>query len=156
MGVSCVDDYWFGHRYLDNCGTTTKCHFEELFRCYEWHSVKMEMPENSESENGSIEAGLAFIPTTAFFLLVMQLVISGSFQVVETMKLQSAVTKTALGKQWALTDDSPQQRAMSLDFETLPGGGELLLANSQISTPQISNLIGLRPKVKSQALAISE
>ena len=30
------------------------------------------------SDEGSVEAGLTLIPTTAFFLLVMQLVITGS------------------------------------------------------------------------------
>lgn len=108
------------------------------------------------SDRGSIEAGLTFIPTTAFFLLVMQLVISGSFQVVETMNLQSAVTKYALGKDWSLRDDEGKQRGLNVSYEQLPGGGKLILADSRISTPQVTNLIPTGPKMNSQALAISE
>lgn len=111
---------------------------------------------DDHSELGSVEAGLTFIPTTAFFLLVMQLVISGSFQVVETMNLQSAVTKYALGQEWSLKEDQAKQRGLNVNYEDLPGGGTLILTDSQITTPQITNLIRTGPKMKSQALAISE
>lgn len=111
---------------------------------------------DDHSELGSVEAGLTFIPTTAFFLLVMQLVISGSFQVVETMNLQSAVTKYAFSQEWNLRDHEPKQRDLNVSYEELPGGGALILADSQITTPQITNLIRTGPKMKSQALAITE
>lgn len=128
------------------------------------------MPENSEE--GSVEAGLTFIPTTAFFLLVMQLVLSGSFQIVESMNLQSFVTKqamsgnTALGITGELSRNFAKQgnsaglgsgaRVFDFEYRPLPGGGELILANSEIVTPLISHLIALRPKMKTQALAINE
>jgi hypothetical protein len=132
------------------------------------------------SEDGSVEAGLTFIPTTAFFLLVIQLVISGSFQVFETMNLQSLVTKVALGEEselvrngWTengstgdgLTGDGLTGNGLTgngvdsgIEYtkESLPGGGEVILVNSKISTPQISNLLGGKVVMKAQAMAISE
>jgi hypothetical protein len=127
------------------------------------------------SEDGSVEAGLTFIPTTAFFLLVIQLVISGSFQVFETMNLQSLVTKVALGEESELVRNGWTENGSTGDGltgngltgngvdsgieytkESLPGGGEVILVNSKISTPQISNLLGGKVVMKAQAMAISE
>lgn len=117
------------------------------------------------SEDGSVEAGLTFIPTTAFFLLVIQLVISGSFQVFETMNLQSLVTKVALGEESELVRNGSTGNGLTgngvdsgIEYtkESLPGGGEVILVNSKISTPQISNLLGGKVVMKAQAMAISE
>lgn len=123
-----------------------------------------------KSEDGSVEAGLTFIPTTAFFLLVIQLVISGSFQVFETMNLQSLVTKVALGEESELVRNGWTENGSTGDGstgngvdsrieytkESLPGGGEVILVNSGVSTPQISNLLGGKAVMKAQAMAISE
>lgn len=113
-----------------------------------------------KSEDGSVEAGLTFIPTTAFFLLVIQLVISGSFQLFETMNLQSLVTKVALGEESEIVRNGSTGNGVDSGIEytkeSLPGGGEVILVNSKISTPQISNLLGGKAVMKAQAMAISE
>ncbi len=101
-----------------------------------------------DPEAGSVEAGMTFIPTTAFFLLVIQLVISGSFQVFETLQLQNFVTRSALGQELPLDGD--------LQSEFLPGGGELVVAKSKVKVPMISNLISVAPVMKIQAVAIAE
>ena len=108
------------------------------------------------SERGSIEAGLTIIPTTAFFLLTLQLVISGSYQVVETMKLQSMVTKFALGDKSEGEQQAYLNRTLNYKYQSMPGGGELILANSEISSPRVSNLITQKPLMKAEAIAISE
>lgn len=108
------------------------------------------------SERGSIEAGLTIIPTTAFFLLTLQLVISGSYQVVETMKLQSMVTTFALGDKSEGQQRAYPNRSFNYRYQSMPGGGELILANSEISSPIVSNLITQNPLMKAEAIAISE
>lgn len=57
------------------------------------------------SENGSIDAGLTLIPATIFFLILLQIILAGSWQVMERAKLHdllirdsiSASTPTAAG-----------------------------------------------------------
>ncbi|MEN9517207.1 MAG: hypothetical protein RLZZ159_1073 [Actinomycetota bacterium] len=101
--------------------------------------------------------------------------ISGSFQVFETMNLQSLVTKVALGEESELVRNGWTENGSTGDGltgngltgngvdsgieytkESLPGGGEVILVNSKISTPQISNLLGGKVVMKAQAMAISE
>ncbi|MFM8897745.1 MAG: hypothetical protein ACKOFL_02755 [Actinomycetota bacterium] len=85
-------------------------------------------PNVDWKEEGSIEAGLTLIPTTAFFLLVLQLVITGSLKTVETMKLQSWLNKSAL----YAVDGELSGRIIS---SALPGGGELLFVNGESNAP---------------------
>lgn len=81
-------------------------------------------------EEGSIEAGLTLIPTTAFFLLVLQLVVAGSMQTFETMNLQSLLNRRAL---YAVDGEVPGRVLSS----PLPGGGELLLADVNSNAPSM-------------------
>ena len=108
------------------------------------------------NDRGSVESGLTLIPTTAFFLLILQLVLSGSFQVIEVMNLQSYVTRKALGQQ--MPSELYKSREASYESEEfgLPGGGRMIAAESELGTPQLSNLIMFKPKVKAQAIAIEE
>lgn len=115
------------------------------------------------SDRGSIESGLTIIPTTAFFLLILQLVISGSFQVVDAMNLQNYVTRQALGQQEQIDFYKSREVAgkeKNLAYKearfNLPGGGSFIVATSATETPQLSTLIGFKPKVKAQAIAIEE
>lgn len=45
------------------------------------------------SEVGSIEAGLVLIPTTLFFIILLQIVLAGSWQVMGRAKLHDYVVK---------------------------------------------------------------
>lgn len=109
-----------------------------------------------DSEQGSIEAGLTFIPTTAFFLLVLQIVISGGFQVAERASLQNVVTRGALGdSRWAELFEA-KNRVVNSESISLPGGGELILASSEISTPRVTNFLTGYPRMKVEAIAIRE
>ena len=38
------------------------------------------------SENGSVDAGLTLIPATIFFLILLQIILAGSWQVMERTK----------------------------------------------------------------------
>jgi hypothetical protein len=91
-------------------------------------------------EEGSIEAGLTLIPTTAFFLLVLQLVVVGTYKTVETLNLQSWLNKSAL---FAIDGSSENKyvggKVNALKSFQLPGGGELLLAESTSAPPIISS-----------------
>jgi hypothetical protein len=47
-------------------------------------------------EAGSVEAGLALIPTTIFFLLILQIVIAGSWQVLERSKVHDVAIRSMI------------------------------------------------------------
>ena len=103
------------------------------------------MPE--ESEEGSVEAGLAFIPTTAFFLLVLELVVAGSVKTIETMNLQSWLNKSALyGSDLGGFDSSgfdssgfDRENRSEITVTTLPGGGEILTISKTSEIPIVSS-----------------
>lgn len=98
---------------------------------------------------------MALIPTTAFFLLVMQLVISGSFQVVETIDLQNFATRSALADSSDVEFALDNEKRVRSELLPLPGGGELLLVKSQVKTPRVTQLAN--PKtMNAQSLAIRE
>lgn len=90
-------------------------------------------------EEGSIEAGLTLIPTTAFFLLVLQLVVVGTYKTIENLNLQSWLNKSAL---FAIDGSSENKyvggKINAINSFQLPGGGELLLAESTSAPPIIS------------------
>lgn len=109
---------------------------------------------DDDYEEGSIEAGLTLIPTTAFFLLVLQLVVAGSVKTAETMKLQSWLNKSAL----YAVDGELSSRIKS---SPLPGGGELLLVEGSSNAPSIAATGrgftgGAVPKVSYEAIAVRE
>ncbi len=108
------------------------------------------------SDEGSVEAGLTLIPTTAFFLLVMQLVITGSFQVMETIDLQSTLRRTALfgseGSEFAFA----HSRIVNQKSAEIPGGGELLIAESVTRVPTISSLAQKNVGASSHVIVVRE
>lgn len=108
----------------------------------------------SGNEEGSVEAGLTFIPTTAFFLLVLQLVVAGSIKTIESINAQSWLNKSAL---YAIDGEISEQ----IERSSLPGGGELLTIKQKTSVPRISSFTETfthndAMKVTSEALAIRE
>ena len=112
--------------------------------------------EYESSDEGSVEAGLTLIPTTAFFLLVMQLVITGSFQVMETIDLQSTLRRTALfgseGSEFAFA----HSRIVNQKSAEIPGGGELLIAESVTRVPTISSLAPKNVGASSHVIVVRE
>jgi hypothetical protein len=109
-----------------------------------------------DNERGSIEAGLTFIPTTAFFLLVLQLVLASGIQVAERISLQNIVTRSALGDSRSTELFAMKDRDIRTESMSLPGGGELILVNSEVSSPRVSNFLAGNPRMKAEAIAIRE
>jgi hypothetical protein len=48
------------------------------------------------SENGSVDAGLTLIPTTIFFLVLLQIILAGSWQVMERAKLHDLLIRDSI------------------------------------------------------------
>ena len=130
--------------------------------------------KKATDDDGSIEAGMAFIPTTAFFLLVLQLVVAGSFQTIETIELQSWLNKSSLYaidglgvSELSLRNDRNHHLAASevsnrqveeIEFED---GAKVLIAKSRSKVPVISELASKLANsstlsVYSEALAFRE
>jgi hypothetical protein len=51
----------------------------------------MKCIDNQDLESGSVESALSLIPTTAFFLLVLQLMLSGSWQLLDKIDISNAI-----------------------------------------------------------------
>lgn len=102
--------------------------------------IGVDVGRSQHPEEGSIEAGLTIIPTTLFFLMVIQLVISGSFQLVETIDLQSTLSRTALFGSEGSEFTFEHSRIVTQKSVEIPGGGELLMARSTTNIPRISSL----------------
>jgi hypothetical protein len=49
-----------------------------------------------ELERGSIESGLVLIPTTLFFLMILQVLLAGSWQTIERAKLHDMVIENSI------------------------------------------------------------
>lgn len=49
-----------------------------------------------ESEKGTLEAGLVIIPTTLLFLMILQILFAGSWQIMERAQLHNLVIKSSL------------------------------------------------------------
>ena len=115
-----------------------------------------ERVEDETSDEGSVEAGLTLIPTTAFFLLVMQLVITGSFQVIETIDLQSTLRRTALFGSEGSEFTFAQSRIVNQKSTEIPGGGELLIAESVTRVPTISSFAPKDSKATTRVIVVRE
>jgi hypothetical protein len=108
------------------------------------------------SEDGSVEAGLTLIPTTAFFLLAMQLVVAGSFQVIETIDLQSTLSRTALLGSQGGEFSFERSRIVDQQSAEMPGGGELLIAKTRAKVPSVSSLAPQSTDVLSRVIVYRE
>ena len=119
----------------------------------------MKCSDNHDLESGSVESALSLIPTTAFFLLVLQLMLSGSWQLLDKIDISNAINRTALfsaeaGKTAFYTLDS--RREIDQEVLALPGGGEIITYSSTLDIPVITNLSGSAIKMKSEGIAIRE
>lgn len=128
-------------------------------------NLNKELPINeTEFDRGSIEAGLTFIPTTAFFLLLVQLITAGSFQLVNRFELQNIVTRQGLGERTnqlylgkggesSLNLNGEQ---VELDIKSLPGGGEIVMVNAATQAPRVTDFFKVNLKMNSEAIAVRE
>ena len=85
---------------------------------------------------GSVEAGLVLIPTTIFFLLVLQILLSGSWQTIERAKLHDAVIQSAIRESLIPEDAELDEEEVSYFFANSLGG------NTEVKISQESNLLG--------------
>ena len=119
----------------------------------------MKCSDNQDLESGSVESALSLIPTTAFFLLVLQLMLSGSWQLLDKIDISNAINRTALfsagaGETASYSLDS--RREIDQEVLALPGGGEVITYRSTLDIPVITNLFGSAIKMKSEGIAIRE
>ena len=56
----------------------------------------MNLSDSQDLESGSVESALSLIPTTAFFLLVLQLMLSGSWQLLDKIDISNGINRTAI------------------------------------------------------------
>ena len=118
----------------------------------------MKCIDNQDLESGSVESALSLIPTTAFFLLVLQLMLSGSWQLLDKIDISNAINRTALfsaeaGKTAFYALD--RRREIDQEVLALPGGGEIITFSSTLDIPVITNLSGSAIKMKSEGIEIA-
>ncbi|NBN91740.1 MAG: hypothetical protein EB009_02495 [Actinobacteria bacterium] len=119
----------------------------------------MRSSNNRNLERGSVESALSLIPTTAFFLLIIQLMLSGSWQLLDKIDISNAVNRSALfskepGEPTLYALDS--KRGIVQKVLALPGGGEIITYSSTLDIPLITSLSGQAIKMKSEGIAIRE
>jgi len=119
----------------------------------------MNLSDSKDLESGSVESALSLIPTTAFFLLVLQLMLSGSWQLLDKINISNTINRTALfsakaGETAFYTLES--RREIDQEVLALPGGGEIITYSSTLDIPVITNLSGSAIKMKSEGIAIRE
>ena len=115
-------------------------------------STTSESSTDLDSENASIEAGLVFIPTTILFLLVLQIIVSGSWQTISNSQLDSFVTQISMNGEGSIAGNS--RREIRIHDEALPFGGEIVVAEASTKVPVISTLIGNLLRVRSVSIAV--
>jgi hypothetical protein len=81
---------------MDNCSSAIKPNPKKFFRLNEQYSMNNLNESGTLEEAGSVEAGLALIPTTIFFLLILQIVIAGSWQVLERSKVHDVAIRSMI------------------------------------------------------------
>lgn len=119
----------------------------------------MKLRDSQDLESGSVESALSLIPTTAFFLLILQLMLSGSWQLLDKIDISNAINRTALfsaeaGERAFFALDS--RREIVQEILALPGGGEIITYSSTLDIPVLTNLSGSVIKMKSEGIAIRE
>lgn len=91
-----------------------------------------------EDEIGSVESGLVLIPTIISFLALIQIVIMGSFQLVDKASLHSLVIKQDIeGNYLAASEDGFPRGEVNFESHYIPGVGDLQIARSQRAVPTL-------------------
>lgn len=75
-------------------------------------------------EEGSVEAGLTIIPTTLFFLLVLQIVLAGSWQVMERSRLHDLILRSEVSGREVVTGRT-EGGQLSVQRKEVAGVGQI-------------------------------
>jgi hypothetical protein len=97
-----------------------------------------------ELERGSIESGLVLIPTTLFFLMILQVLLAGSWQTIERARLHDLVIENSI-KDSNFTD----LRRSDQEFESSR------VQLFERSPSNLDNHLGTQP-MKSRSLSVSQ
>lgn len=112
-------------------------------------SIEKISPQSSRaSDEGAVEAALVLIPTTLLFIMVFQLVLAGSWQSLETARLQDTINRLVISN----PDVSERELERAL------GGAEIQMTHSPqgrvitavklIPIPVLSGLLGERASIR--------
>jgi hypothetical protein len=71
-----------------------------------------------EDDIGTVEAGLALIPTTLFFLLLLQVVIAGSWQVLERARIHDLAIRTSISGEIPKSKNTNDLQITNSDYGT--------------------------------------
>jgi hypothetical protein len=149
MGPRSSDDNWIGHRNLDDCRTSTYCHFEEFFGCYEWHTL-MKTPARNRlnpvklqtfitDERGSVESALVLIPLLITFLIGFQMAYVAHARNVARNEIQNQASVRAISGKFGLGD-----RLIHIDSSGDSQNLDLLVAEKSGSLLNfLPNLLGI-------------
>lgn len=124
---------------------------------YERHSMsgnRQELeacnPDGHKTENGSIEAGLVLIPTTLFFLMVIQIIVAGSWQVLERSNLHNLVIRSNItNEEIEFVANRPEKYQSNSSLE---GNSSLVESDREIFITQENSVFG---KIKRYELTSS-
>ncbi len=97
---------------------------------------------DASNDRGSVESALVLIPTTALFLLFLQLLVAITWRNSDLLTLQSDITKKAIGSSEFLSDHP----GLTLSQKEIPGGGELIVAEKVTYFPVITPLLNIAGK----------
>ena len=114
---------------------------------------------NDLDERGSVEASLMLIPTTILFLLVLQIIVAGSWQSVASTRLHSYLMSSVIDGSDTRNSylDGGSETGLSrvtVREEGLPGDGELLFGSAKVKVPVISSLIGSEITMSASSIAV--
>ena len=95
----------------------------------------------SESDRGTIEAGLALLPLTLFFLAVLQIIIAGTSQAMETAKLHDQVNRLLIADPLASAAQISSAAGGEVKIEQWPLG-RVITVVKKVPLPIIGNFVG--------------
>jgi hypothetical protein len=134
---------------MDDCRTSFKHNLEKLTGRNEWDSMT-NCVENHE--RGSVEAGLAIVPTTILFLLIIQLIVAQSWQSLETARLHDEVNRILISAPGDELRSLRSQLNGKVEFD-VSENRKLLTITKEVPIPIISTLLGDKATVRVHTLA---
>ncbi len=81
--------------------------------------LSLNQSKASPDEMGTIEAGMALIPTTVFFILMLQVVLAGSWQVIERAKIHAVAIRSTIASDTKISQDIAD---IAIETKNLPYG----------------------------------
>lgn len=132
-----VTNTWRSHAQVEESS-------EEMRMTNHLDSRERERQLERELERGSIESGLVLIPTTLFFLMILQVLLAGSWQTIERARLHDLVIENSI-------KDSLSTNLPNSDKEIEPG--QVQLFEGSLSAPE--DYVGMQA-YKTRSLSISQ